>query len=140
MLQGLLILQRPDLLLHVQVGLSQEAGRAAGRVVDRLADARVDHLDHEADDRARGVELAGDAVLRAHADQQVLVEAGDGEEVLLPLELDLVDDLDHLLEVVVRGADRQVAHHRLVAHAFVGEQPGDGAPQRRSAQAGQAGQ
>ena len=48
--------------------------------------------------------------------------------------------VQHVFEVVARGAHRHVAHHVLVAHALVGEDARDGARQRRAGQRGQAGQ
>ena len=43
---------------QINVGLRQEAARATGRVIDRLAQLRGDAFDHEADHRAGGIELA----------------------------------------------------------------------------------
>jgi hypothetical protein len=47
------------LFLHVLDGGEQHAASAAGRVVDGLALAGVEHLDHQAHHAARGIELAG---------------------------------------------------------------------------------
>ena len=46
--------------------LAEEAGRAAGAVIDGLADFGADDLDHGADGRARGVVLAAVAAGVAH--------------------------------------------------------------------------
>ena len=66
----------------------QHAARAAGRIVDRLAFLRVEHLDHHPHDAARGVELAG------------LVASGDVGELADQV---LVGVAEHV------GADRRVA-------------------------------
>ena len=44
---------------HVLHCGEQHAAGAAGRIVDGLALLRVEDVDHQADDAARGVELAG---------------------------------------------------------------------------------
>src|SRR3546814_15260524 len=63
-LERLVVGSAPRLRLHVLVGLAQEAGRAAGAVIDPLADPRLHHPDHGADERARRVVLA--EIGRAH--------------------------------------------------------------------------
>ena len=64
--------------LQMLVGFDQKAAGAAGRVEHRLAQARVDHLDHEADDRPRGVELARVAGRVAHLPEHRFVEVAEG--------------------------------------------------------------
>ena len=66
---------------HVLEGLRQEAARAAAGVVDRLADLRVDHPHHGADDLARGEELPAVVALLAHLEQQALVDLREREDV-----------------------------------------------------------
>jgi hypothetical protein len=48
----------PPTLAHVGDGGEQHAARAARRVVDGLALLRIEDVDHQAHDAARGVELA----------------------------------------------------------------------------------
>ena len=65
----------------VVVGRDQEAGGAGGRVVDGLADLRIDHRDDRADDvprRAELAQLAGLLDLAQHVLEQVALGVGVG--------------------------------------------------------------
>jgi hypothetical protein len=53
--------------------LDQEAARACRRVKHGFAETRIERLDHEADDGARGVEFAGIARCVAHFAQHRFV-------------------------------------------------------------------
>ena len=68
---------------QVVEGLAQKAGRAAGAVIDALANLRIDHLDHGADQRARPVVLTAVAPGVAHVLNLGLVQVR--ELVLLGL-------------------------------------------------------
>jgi membrane-associated protease RseP (regulator of RpoE activity) len=83
------------LFLHVLDSGEQHAAGTAGRVVDGLAFAWVEHLDHQAHHAARGIELAGllvggvgeflDQVFVGIADQvrlDVLITKGQPREML----------------------------------------------------------
>jgi hypothetical protein len=61
---------------QVLPGLAEEARRAAGAVVDRLADLRIDDLDHGADERPGRVVFAAVPAGVAHALDAGLVEVG----------------------------------------------------------------
>ena len=89
---------------QVLPGLAEEAGGAAGAVVDRLADPRVDDLDHRADQRTGGVVLAAVAAGVAHAADAGLVEVGELVLGLLAVETQRVDDLERVAERVA-GAE-----------------------------------
>ena len=95
------------------VGADQEAGGAGGRVVDGLAEARIDELHHGPDDVARRAELAKLARLPDLA-QHVL------EEIALGVGIDL------LQMQVVHQADDLREHRRLVDdEAGAGHEVGD---------------
>ena len=76
---------------EVLPGVDEEAAGAGGRVADALAWARVDHLDHHADDVARRAELA---VLAGGVElaEQVLVEVAL-HVLVLRRDLHVVDGL-----------------------------------------------
>jgi len=85
--------------------------RAATRVVDGLADARVDDAHHGADDLARREELAAVVALLAHLEQQAFVDlreredVGRGDHGVIDL-VDLVDDVEEVaLGVDARALD-----------------------------------
>ena len=84
-------------------GLDEKAARTGGGVVDALARLRVDHLDDGADQRARGVELPGVATGVAHVLQQPLVDLGELEQLAFGLEVEGVDDVQHLAQGVAGG-------------------------------------
>jgi hypothetical protein len=61
--------------------LRQKSARAAAGVVNRLADARVNDLDHDADDFAGREELPAVVALLAHFQQQPFVDLREGKNV-----------------------------------------------------------
>ena len=90
------------------VGGDQEARGAGGRVVDGLADLRVDDLDDGADDVARRAELAELARLLdllQHMLEQVALGVGVGPVEAQPI--DQVDDLRQHGRLVDRPAARR---------------------------------
>ena len=63
------------------IGRHQETGGAGGRVIDRLADFRIDQIDDGADDVTRGAELAefaGLLDLAQHMLEQIALGVGVG--------------------------------------------------------------
>ena len=80
--------------------LAQEARRADRAVVDALADLRLDHLDHGADERARRVVLAAVAPGVAHVPDLGFVEVRQLVLLGLRAEAQLVDVVDDLAQVV----------------------------------------
>jgi len=72
----------------VIVGLDDKSAGAGGGVLDELAEAGVDRLDHETDDGARGVELARIPGGVAHLAQHALVERAEGGQLLGGVEMD----------------------------------------------------
>src|SRR3546814_561632 len=105
-LERLVVGSAPRLRLHVLVGLAQEAGRAAGAVIDPLADPRLHHPDHGADERARRVVLAAVAPGIAHVADLRLVEMR--ELVLLDLraEAQAVDQLQRVAQGIAGEESR----------------------------------
>ena len=95
---------RPEAVAHVLERLREEAPGAATRVIDGLADLRVDGADHRPDDLARGEELAAVVVLLAHLEQQAFVGLAEGEQVGLVdgFEVDLVDAIEDVEEIALR--------------------------------------
>ena len=85
---------------EVVEGLAEEAGGAAGAVVDRLAELRIDHGDHGADERARGVVFAAVAPGVAHVLDLRLVEVGELVLLLLGAEAELVDEVEDVAQGV----------------------------------------
>ena len=98
---------------HVLVGLDQEARRAHGRVVDRLAEFRVHHLDNELDDRPGGVELAAHAALAPELGEHGFVEVRQGVHVLGGVELDFLNGVDGVAQdgPVLEHLGRRVGEH-----------------------------
>ncbi len=95
------------LLADVLDAAHQKAAGAAGRVEQRLAELGVDLVDHELCDGAWRVELAGIAgILQIR--EQLLVHLAEFVPIRGPIEVDLVELVDHLphqrarLHVVVR--------------------------------------
>ena len=85
---------------EVIVGLDQEAACADGRVQHRLAQARVDLLDHEPDHWPRCVELARVSGCVPHLTQHRLVQVGHGVDVVGRREVHFVDLVDQVTEQV----------------------------------------
>jgi len=91
---------RPFFRFEKVEGLAQEAGGAAGAVVDALADLGLDHLHHGADERARGVVLAAVAAGVAHVLDLGFVQVRQLVFLVLRAEAQLVDVVDNLAQVV----------------------------------------
>ncbi len=83
--------------------LAQEPGRTAGAVINGLADLRLHHLDHGADQRARRVVLAAIATGVAHALDAGFVQVGQLVLGVLAAEVELVDDLQCVAQRVARA-------------------------------------
>src|SRR5262249_14497297 len=109
LLQGAVVLNRALRAPHPQISLSQEAAGATRWVVDCLAASRVHQLHDEADDGPWGIELAGHAILAPQVPQQLLVDLRDGEDIVVAVEVDAVDDLQHIFQVIAGGTDDDVA-------------------------------
>jgi hypothetical protein len=58
-LKGMTVLDRLALFLQVLERFDEKPAGAASQVEDHFAELRIDDFDHEANDRARRVELAG---------------------------------------------------------------------------------
>ena len=112
---------------HVVERLGQEAAGAAARVVDRLADPRIDRPDHRPDHLARREELAAVVVLLAHLQEQALVGLAQREEVGLVdgLHADLVDAVQDVEQVLLR-VDRDLVDRAddLADHPLPGRRAG----------------
>ena len=85
---------------QVVVRLAQEAGRAAGAVVDALADPGLHHLDHRADQRPRRVVLAAVAAGVAHVPDLRFVQVRQLVLLLLRAEAQAVDQLQRVAQAV----------------------------------------
>lgn len=90
-------------LFDVLKGIDQEAARARGGVVDRLSRFGVDYFDDGTNHGARGVELACVAASVAHVLQQAFIHLRELEEFGVGLEIERVDDVEHLAQGVPRG-------------------------------------
>ena len=97
-----------DLLGQVVVGFDEEAAGAAGGVEHGFAQARIGDGDHEADDGARGVELAGIAGGIAHLAEHGFVEGAEGVQLVAGGEVDAVELVDDVAQQV--AADHPVLH------------------------------
>ena len=78
--------------------LAEKARRAAGAVIDALADLRLDHLDHGADERTRRVILATVAPGIAHVAELRLVEMRELVLFLLRAEAELIDQFQRVAQ------------------------------------------
>ena len=101
------------------VGGDEETGGAASRIEDDVAFFRVDDLNHEINDVARGAELAGIA-LRAEDREEILESVAEALAVVVA---ELVDDLEEGLErlgvaVGQVGVFEDVAEQRRNAGVF----------------------
>ena len=76
-------------------GAAQETTSAAGGIKNRFTKLRINTVDDELGNGARGVELAGIAcTLKVFED--LFVDAPEGVAVLGVVEVDLADLVDHL--------------------------------------------
>ena len=98
--RSLAILDGLALLLQVLECLDEKAAGAAGRVEDHFAEPRVGDRDHEADDGARRVELAGVAGGVAHLLEHRLRRAGRACGSLARGEVDAADLVDHVAQEI----------------------------------------
>jgi hypothetical protein len=87
-------------LLQVFEGFAEEAGGAAGAIVDAFADAGLDDLNDRADERARRVVFAAIAPGIAHVADLGFVEVGEFVLFGLRAEVQLVDMVDDFAQVV----------------------------------------
>ena len=99
-LQTLAVGDRLHLLFKMVVRLDQKAARAAGRVEDGFAKARIGDFHHEAHDGARRVELAGVAGRVAHFPEHGFVESAEGVDLVARREVDAVDLVDHVAQQI----------------------------------------
>jgi hypothetical protein len=103
----------------------QEAGRAARRVEQAFVLLRVDQLDHEVDDVARGAELAGVALAAEHG-EQVFEGVAEALGVVVGEAVDFLEEGAQRFRVAVGqvGVLEDVAEERGDAGVFV--HPADG--------------
>jgi hypothetical protein len=76
----------------------RKAAGAAGGVEDDFAKLRVGDGDHELDDGAGRVELAGVTGRVAHLAEHGLVEAAEGVHLFGGIEVDAIDEVNHVAE------------------------------------------
>ena len=99
-LQNLAVGHGFDLAGQVVVGLNQEPARAAGRVQNGFAQARIGHCHHEAHDSARGVELARISGGVAHFAQHRLVKRAQRLHFGTGSEMDASDFVDNIAQEI----------------------------------------
>ena len=97
-----------DLFGKVVEGFDEEATGAAGGVEHGFAQVWVGDGDHEADDGARGVELAGIAGGIAHLAEHGFVEGAQRVQFIAGGEVDAVELVDDIAQEV--AADHAVLH------------------------------
>ena len=134
-LQRPAVLDRLALRLEVPVSLNEESARAACRVEDRLPEARVHHLDDEADDGSRRVELPGVTRGVSHLPEHRFIKVPQRQNLFGGVEVnpaDLVDDVSQEVAVhhPVHGASEDRGDHiapvpaaRALQLPEVGEEP-----------------
>ncbi len=81
----------------VLVGDSEESAGAAAGVIDRVAQFRLDRVDHRPDDLARGEELSTVGVLLTHLEQEVLIHLREREKMRVVHMINA--DLVHLVKI-----------------------------------------
>src|SRR5262249_4037605 len=99
-LKSLPVLDGFALLLQVFECLDQKAAGAAGGIEYYFAELRVHDFNHEADDRARCVELAGIAGGVAHLLEHGLVEMAEGVNLVAAGEVNVVYLINHVAEEI----------------------------------------
>lgn len=87
-------------------GLDEKAARTAAGVVDDVAQLRVNHAHHGADNLAGREELASIVSLLAHLEKEPLVNLGEREDVggVYRFVFDGVNLVEHIEEVLL-GVD-----------------------------------
>ena len=86
--------------VEIVEGLAEKARRAAGAVIDALADLRLDDLDHGADERARRVIFAAVPARIAHVAELGFVEVRKLVLLLLRAEAERVDEFERVAQRV----------------------------------------
>ena len=96
-------LRRPAVRFDELLGLHEHPARAAGRIEDATVE-RLQHLDHQPDDRARRVELAAEfALSRSELTEEVLIDPAEDIQALVLC----------AGEILAReGVDQPAEHHR----------------------------
>ena len=85
------------------MAFTEEPGGPAGAVVDALAEFRLRHADHGADERARRVVFATIAAGVAHILDAALVEVGEFVLFLLGPEPEFVDEVERVAHRIAGG-------------------------------------
>jgi len=98
LLKCLDILGRGRFLAQIVEGLAQKAGRTAGPVIDALADLRLDHLDHGADERARRVIFAAVPTGIAHVLELGFVDVRQFVLMVLRAEVQAVHQFERVAQ------------------------------------------
>lgn len=100
----------------------EEAAGAAGRVHNRLAELRIDAIDHKAGDGARGIKLTGIA-RRLQIFEDLFVNVAEQVALAGAGEVDFVELVDHLTQQgavfhVVIGIAERLSDHK-AARIFI---------------------
>ena len=82
------------------VSLDEEAASTAGWVEHRLAELRVDDINHELHHRPRGVELTAISCGISHLAQHIFVKSAEGVHLLTGGEMDSGDFIDDIAQEV----------------------------------------
>jgi hypothetical protein len=87
-------------------GLGQKPAGATAGIIDRFAGLRIDGADNDADDLARGEELAAVIALVAHLQEQALIDLAQREHMraVRGVKIQGVDAIEHV-EQVLFGVD-----------------------------------
>src|SRR5262249_39773476 len=94
-------------------GLCEKTTRTTARIIDGLANLRVDNFYHCPNDLARREELAAVVSFLAHLQEQTFIHLGDCEDVggIDIFVADLVHAIEHV-EKVALGIDARSIHAR----------------------------
>ena len=96
LLESLAVLDRLALFFEMGEGLGEKPAGSAGRVEDHFAQLWVGDCDHELNHGPWRVELAGVASGVSHLPEHRLVEPGQRVDFLGGVEVDAVDQVDHV--------------------------------------------
>ena len=99
-LEHLMVFSSLALFLQMIERCDQKSAGAAGRVEEGFAEARIGDGDHETDDGARGVELAGVTGGVAHFFEHGLIEMAEGVDFVGRGEMDAVHFVDDVTQEV----------------------------------------